>query len=63
MNTNWIHIQDGTTSGEDFDLAVASNINTKIGDIITVQGKIILDKDFGSGYFYKVLLENAVEVK
>jgi hypothetical protein len=60
MNKNWIHIQDGTQNGEDYDLTVTSLITPKIGDIITVEGKITLDKDLGHGYKYKILMEDAV---
>lgn len=59
MKTNWIHIQDGTSAGSDFDLTVTTNDNVNIGDIVTFEGSIVLNKDFGYGYSYKVLLENA----
>jgi hypothetical protein len=59
MGKNWIHIQDGTESNGDFDLTVTSSSIVKIGDVITVEGKVSLDKDFGAGYFYKVIVEDA----
>lgn len=59
MNTNWVHIQDGTSSGKEFDLTVTTNDEVKKGDVVTFEGKIVLNKDFGYGYSYKVLLENA----
>jgi hypothetical protein len=30
-----------------------------VGDIITVKGTLAKDRDFGSGYRYKVLIEDA----
>lgn len=59
MGTNWIHIQDGTGKEGTHDLLVTSNESVKVGSIIVAEGKVIRDKDFGSGYFYSVLLENS----
>ncbi|GMV00205.1 MAG: hypothetical protein AMXMBFR51_29370 [Ignavibacteriota bacterium] len=59
MDRNWFHIQDGTSSGEDFDLTVTSADTVNEGDIITFQGKVAVDKDFGYGYSYKMILEEA----
>ena len=59
MGKNWVHIQDGTSSGAENDLTVTTDMTTKVGDVITVYGTIILDKDFGSGYFYKIIMEEA----
>lgn len=61
MNRNWIHIQDGTEYNNIFDLTVTSNIKCNVGDVITFEGKITLNKDFGYGYKYDVLLEEAVK--
>jgi hypothetical protein len=60
MGKNWIHIQDGTESNGDFDITVTSSSAVKVGDMITVEGKVSLDKDFGAGYFYKVIVEDAI---
>ncbi|HRH64786.1 MAG TPA: hypothetical protein PLU53_00665 [Bacteroidia bacterium] len=59
MNKNWIHIQDGTEYSGKFDLVVTSEQNFKEGDIVTIEGKILLDKDFGSGYSFDVIMEEA----
>jgi len=59
MSRNWIHIQDGTESNGSFDLLVTSKDETALGQIIVVEGKIVLNKDFGAGYSYSVLLEDA----
>jgi hypothetical protein len=57
MNTNWIHLQDGTEYDGKFDLVVTSKAKFKVGDIVTVSGKVTLNKDFGHGYFYEVIIE------
>ncbi len=60
MNRNWIHIQDGTDHEGEFDLTVTSAATAKVGDTIIVEGKIALKKDFGYGYSYEVIMEDAV---
>ena len=59
MGTNWIHIQDGTGSEGTHDLMVTSSQSVPVGATIVAEGKVIKDRDFGSGYFYNVLLENS----
>jgi hypothetical protein len=57
MGKNWIHIQDGTEFQGGFDLTVTSGMQAEVGKIVTIEGKIVLDKDFGYGYSYSVLME------
>ena len=61
MNKNWIHIQDGTDFSGKFDLTVTSDTEVAVGDIVTLQGKIALNKDLGYGYFFDVIMEDAVK--
>ncbi len=63
MGKNWVHIQDGTRAGEEYDLTITTLQSAKIGDTVTFEGKISLDKDFGYGYFYNVLMEEGAIVK
>lgn len=63
MNRNWIHIQDGTSHNGQFDLTITSNETVKVGDIINIKGKLIIDKDFGYGYFYEILIEEGKIIK
>lgn len=60
MNRNWLHIQDG--SGEGLDLTVTTNEDVPLGAIVALEGVITLDKDFGAGYRYDIIMENAVVV-
>ncbi|MEI6514902.1 MAG: DNA-binding protein [bacterium] len=59
MGKNWIHLQDGSGKEGDADLAVTTDAVVKIGDIVTMTGTVVVDKDFGYGYRYDVLLEGA----
>jgi hypothetical protein len=62
MGKNWVHIQDGSEFQGEFDLTVTTDIQTSVGATITFEGKIVLDKDFGYGYIYNVLMEDAKSV-
>ena len=61
MNKNWIHLRDGSGSAADGtnDVLVTTKDMTKIGDVVLVKGTVRTDKDFGAGYVYKVLIEDA----
>ena len=59
MDKNWIHIQDGSNENGNFDLTITSTGLAEVGDEITVKGKISLNKDFGYGYSYDVIMEDA----
>ncbi len=56
MGTNWIHIRDSSTAK---DLTLTTAGTAKTGDVILVSGKLSLNKDFGFGYIYEVLLEDS----
>jgi hypothetical protein len=58
MNKNWIHLKDG--SQDDFDLIITTNMSAQEGDIITIQAMVALNKDYGAGYSYDLILENGV---
>jgi hypothetical protein len=58
MGKNWIHLQDGTSNGDENDITVTTDMSAKVGDIITIEGVITLDKDFGAGYLYKIIVED-----
>lgn len=61
MKRTWIHIQDGTGSQAKgtHNLVCTTKSTANVGDIITVSGILAKDRDFGSGYRYKVILENS----
>ncbi len=61
MGKNWVHLRDGSGSEKDgtHDILVTTAQETKVGEVVTVKGTVRTDKDFGSGYSYKVLIEEA----
>lgn len=63
MERNWIHIQDGTEFEGKYDLTVTSQQNFMVGQVVTIEGILALNRDFGYGYSYALLLEEATEVK
>jgi len=62
MGRNWIHIQDGTSYNGTFDLTITTQEIAEVNDEVTFKGKLTLKKDFGAGYFYEMIMENAVLV-
>lgn len=65
MGKNWLHIQDGTgdPAKNTHDLVVTSSAMAEKGAIVSLEGVLAADKDFGFGYRYDVLIEDAVVVK
>ena len=61
MNRNWIHIKDGTK--DDFDLVITSDKFVPEGSVVTMKAVVTLNKDFGAGYKYDLILENGTIVK
>ena len=59
MNKNWVHIQDGTADNGNFDLTLTTSDLPAVNDEITVKGKLTLNKDYGYGYSYEVIMEDA----
>lgn len=61
LGKNWLHLQDGTGSAAkaDNDLTVTTTTPAKVGDTVLVEGKVSTDKDFGAGYKYTVILDDA----
>ncbi len=60
MGRNWLHIRDGSgTAGKDNDLTITSAEKAAVGDVVVVKGTVRIDKDFGAGYSYPVIVEDA----
>ena len=59
MGKNWIHLRDGSGAPANNDILVTTAAPAKVGDLVTVSGVVRNDKDFGAGYSYKVLIEEA----
>ena len=61
MGKNWLHVRDGSGSKatKDNDLSVTTAAVVNMGDVVTVTGLVSVDKDFGAGYAYPVIVEDA----
>jgi hypothetical protein len=60
MDKNWVHLRDGSGSAADNsnDILVTSKDEPKVGDTVVAMGVVKTDVDLGSGYAYKVLVED-----
>ena len=61
MGKNWVHLRDGSGDSEKGtnNLVVTTQDVPKVGDVVTAKGILSKDKDFGAGYKYKVIVEEA----
>jgi hypothetical protein len=59
MQTNWVHLQDGTGAEGTNDLVVTTDAVVAKGDTVLVKGVVTANKDFGFGYKYDVIIEGA----
>lgn len=65
MSRNFIHLQDGSGSETDrtHNLVATSQENVEVGDIVTIEGTLAANKDFGAGYTYQVILEDSTIIE
>jgi hypothetical protein len=63
MNKNWVHLQDGTEANGSYDLTITTMDAVTVGSVVTFEGVLAVDKDFGYGYKYDLLLEEAKLIK
>lgn len=64
MNRNFVHVQDGTGDPGSNTLIATSKQTANVGDQVTVTGRVFLNREFGAGYSYPLLLEDStIEVK
>ena len=63
LEKNWIHIADGTSFDKKKSLTVSTKEIAKLGDTVTFKGVVTLNKDFGYGYVYDILLEEGTLIK
>ena len=59
LDRNFVHVQDGTGAAGTNNLVVTSKQTAKIGDEVIISGTAVVNKDFGSGYTYPLLIEEA----
>ena len=61
MDRNWIHLADG--SADDYDFVITSEESVSVGQAVAFEGLISTNRDFGAGYKYELLMEDAVTIK
>ncbi|MDX2415239.1 MAG: hypothetical protein QNK33_08605 [Bacteroidales bacterium] len=59
MDRNWVHLMDGTKAGDKSDLTFTTKEVLKVGDTVTFKGILAIDKEFGAGYVYPLIVEGA----
>jgi hypothetical protein len=61
LGKNWVHLRDGSGSASDGtnDVLVTTKDETKLGDVVLARGTVRTDVNLGSGYAYKVLVDEA----
>lgn len=63
MGKNWLHIQDGTSGAAgNKDLVVTTMAEPEKDSVVVVEGTLHADRDFGAGYRYDIIIEDA-EIK
>lgn len=61
LGRNWLHVQDGSgdAASGTHDITVTTRSVAKVGDLVTVRGVLHANKDFGGGYAYELIVEEA----
>lgn len=60
MDKNWLHVRDGSGVEGSNDLIVTTDAVVKIGDVVLIRGIVSVERDFGFGLKYNIIIENAV---
>ena len=65
MGKNWVHLQDGTGNPlqNSHDLVLTTDTTQPVDAIVIMEGVLAADKDFGAGYQYTAIVEQAVLIK
>jgi hypothetical protein len=65
MGRNWVHVQDGSGDpvNNTHDLVITTSQEVTLQQVVTLEGTVAAAKDFGAGYAYEVLLEQATIVE
>jgi len=58
LGRNWVHIQDGTSDSGNYEVTITTADQATMGEMVTFEGKVALNKDFGAGYFYELIVED-----
>lgn len=60
MDRNWVHLMDGTKGENRSDLTFTTKDVVQVGDTVTFEGVLAIDREFGAGYVYPLIVEDAV---
>jgi len=65
MGRNWIHLQDGSGNPmqNTHDLVITSDAAVEVDSVVTFEGILAANRDFGAGYTYQAIVESATVVK
>ena len=63
MAMHWVHLKDGTGEEGTDDLTITTDETVIVGQVVTFEGTIVLNKDFGAGYKYDVIMQQAKKVE
>ena len=61
LGKTWLHIQDGTgdAAAKTNDIVVTTQAVPTVGEVVMLRGRLVRNRDLGSGYRYDVLVEDA----
>jgi uncharacterized protein YdbL (DUF1318 family) len=59
MGRNWLHIRDGSGAEGTNNLTVTSKDTARVGDLVVIQGVLATNRNFGGGYKYPLIVEEA----
>ena len=60
MDRNWVHLRDGTSDSGKSDLTFTTSAEVNVGEVVTLEGIVAIDKEFGAGYVYTLIVEEAI---
>lgn len=60
MGRNWIHLRDSSPGTPDVDITVTTPHPAKVGDVVLAEGTLSVNRDFGAGYAYPAIVEDAI---
>jgi hypothetical protein len=60
MDRNWVHLKDGTSDAGKSDLTFTTLKEVKVGDIVTLEGIVTVNKKYGVGYVYPLIVEGVI---
>jgi len=63
MDRNWVHLVDGTKGKDKSDLTFTTQEVVQVGDTIVFEGVLAIDREFGAGYVYPLIVEEAVLIQ